>query len=62
MEVTGLATPESVAGGTAQSREGWLSAPPAAFSPVHDLDGNLVEDARWVYNWDAEPSRGTEVR
>jgi RHS repeat-associated protein len=46
--------PESGAGGTAQNREGWLFAPPATFSPVHDPDGNLVEDARWVYTWDAE--------
>jgi hypothetical protein len=60
--VTGLATPESMAGGTAQSRESQLIAPSATFRPVHDLDGNLVEDARWVYTWDAEPSRGTEVR
>ncbi|NGO39800.1 hypothetical protein G4L39_10400 [Limisphaera ngatamarikiensis] len=21
---------------------------------VHDLDGNLVRDGRWVYSWDAE--------
>ena len=55
-------TPESGTGGTTQNRQGWVFAPPATFIPVHDLDGNLVEEARWVYTWDAEPSRGTEPR
>jgi hypothetical protein len=42
-------TLEPGTGGTAQSREGWMFAPPTTFSPVHDLDGNLVEGVRWVY-------------
>ena len=36
------------------TQDGWLFAPPAMYPPVHDLDGNLVEDARWTYEWDAE--------
>ena len=51
-----------MAGGTVQSRESQLITPPASFSPVQDLDVNLVENARWAYTWDAEPCRGTEAR
>lgn len=28
--------------------------PPAAETLRHDADGNLIEDARWLYFWDAE--------
>ena len=30
----------------------WL--PPAAEAPQYDLDGNLTQDAKWTYTWDAE--------
>lgn len=36
------------------TREGWMFFPPATETLVHDLDGNLTEDARWTYAWDAE--------
>ena len=35
-------------------RTGWLYYPPANETLVYDLDGNLTEDARWTYTWDAE--------
>jgi RHS repeat-associated protein len=37
-----------------QTKTAWLYAPPAEEEPVHDLDGNLIEDGRWKYEWDAE--------
>ncbi len=46
--------PEPGTGGTAQSPEGWMFAPPTTFSSVPNLAGNLVEGVRWVYAWDAE--------
>jgi RHS repeat-associated protein len=52
-----VAVTSSVGTGTeavATTQDGWLFAPPAMYPPVHDLDGNLVEDARWTYEWDAE--------
>ncbi len=30
----------------------WL--PPASFTPIHDEDGNLLDDGRWTNTWDAE--------
>ena len=35
-------------------RSGWVFSAPPQETLVHDLDGNLREDARWVYTWDAE--------
>jgi RHS repeat-associated protein len=41
--------------GTATTlRRGFVYVPPADEAPQHDLDGNLIEDGRWVYTWDAE--------
>jgi hypothetical protein len=34
--------------------QGWIFVPPASYTPVHDADGNLIEDARWFYTWDGE--------
>ncbi len=28
--------------------------PAASVAPVHDFDGNLTYDGRWIYSWDAE--------
>lgn len=47
---TTLPGPEEV---TAQ-RSGHLWQPPIPEEPVHDHDGNLIEDGRWHYTWDAE--------
>ncbi|MBX7206870.1 MAG: RHS repeat-associated core domain-containing protein [Verrucomicrobiaceae bacterium] len=44
----------SVGGGTPVVKRGWLYAPPLNETQVHDADGNLIEDARWTYEWDAE--------
>lgn len=33
---------------------GWRYVPPAAETFSHDDDGNLTNDARWTYTWDAE--------
>ncbi len=42
-------------GGTpAPVHTGHLWYPAASVSPQYDLDGNLVNDGRWVYTWDAE--------
>lgn len=30
----------------------WFASTP--FSPVYDADGNLTDDGRWLYKWDAE--------
>jgi RHS repeat-associated protein len=38
---------------TAQ-RAGSLWQPPIPEEPVYDLDGNLIEDGRWLYTWDGE--------
>jgi RHS repeat-associated protein len=35
-------------------RRGFVYVPPANEAPQHDLDGNLTDDGRWVYTWDAE--------
>ena len=35
-------------------RSGWLFFPPQNETLVYDLDGNLKEDARWLYSWDGE--------
>jgi len=34
--------------------EGTRWVPPAQYSPVYDADGNLTNDGRWDYAWDAE--------
>jgi RHS repeat-associated protein len=39
-------------GTTTRSGNRWLA--PASVSPVHDDDGNLKQDGRWSYTWDAE--------
>ncbi|MBX7206872.1 MAG: RHS repeat-associated core domain-containing protein [Verrucomicrobiaceae bacterium] len=44
----------SVGGGTPVVKRGWMYAPPSNETQVHDEDGNLKEDARWTYEWDAE--------
>jgi RHS repeat-associated protein len=31
-----------------------VALPPANFTPVHDADGNLLNDGLWTYAWDAE--------
>ena len=38
----------AVAGGI----DTWTTA--ATYSPIHDLDGNLTNDGRWLYSWDGE--------
>lgn len=35
-------------------RKGWLFFPPQNETLVYDEDGNLKEDARWLYTWDGE--------
>lgn len=35
-------------------RRGWLFFPPQNETLVYDEDGNLKEDARWLYTWDGE--------
>ena len=35
-------------------RRGFVYVPPANEAPQYDLDGNLIDDGRWVYTWDAE--------
>lgn len=35
-------------------RTGWLFFPPQNETLVYDQDGNLKEDARWLYTWDGE--------
>lgn len=35
-------------------RKGWLFFPPQNETLVYDKDGNLKEDARWLYTWDGE--------
>lgn len=42
------------AGGIDLTRQGFVYVPPASETVVHDDDGNLTEDAQWVYEWDAE--------
>jgi RHS repeat-associated protein len=41
-------------GQAAVVHESHVHAPPAVEAPVYDLDGNLTQDARWTYTWDAE--------
>ena len=33
---------------------GWLYFPPASETLLYDTNGNLIEDGRWLYHWDAE--------
>ena len=33
---------------------GKMYVPPATENPVYDADGNLLQDSRWIYRWDAE--------
>jgi len=35
-------------------RSGWLFFPPQNETLIYDEDGNLKEDARWLYTWDGE--------
>ncbi|MCB1237765.1 MAG: RHS repeat-associated core domain-containing protein, partial [Verrucomicrobiae bacterium] len=35
-------------------RAGGVFVNPAFLEPVHDADGNLVSDGRWLYAWDGE--------
>ncbi|MEZ5387543.1 MAG: RHS repeat-associated core domain-containing protein [Prosthecobacter sp.] len=42
------------AGGIDLIRQGFVYVPPASETVAHDDDGNLTEDAQWVYTWDAE--------
>lgn len=35
-------------------RQGNRYIPPAVVEPAYDADGNLLEDGRWSYTWDAE--------
>lgn len=45
----------AVNGGTTVGRNGSTAyVAPATESFTQDLDGNLTQDARWVYTWDAE--------
>jgi hypothetical protein len=37
---------------TLQSGNLWF--PPASFTPIYDLDGNLLNDGRFSYTWDGE--------
>jgi RHS repeat-associated protein len=39
-------------GTTTKTGHRWL--PPASVSPQYDDDGNLRQDGRWTYDWDAE--------
>lgn len=41
-------------GDVTTARSGAVYVPPAAESPVHDADGNLTGDGRWMYSWDGE--------
>jgi RHS repeat-associated protein len=40
--------------GTSASLSGSLFLPPATENYAYDLDGNLTQDSRWNYTWDAE--------
>ncbi|MBL9118205.1 MAG: hypothetical protein JNJ83_24580 [Verrucomicrobiaceae bacterium] len=42
-------------GGTVQKKlTGFVYFPPKNEVMLHDDDGNLIQDGRWVYGWDAE--------
>ncbi len=44
----------TVGNGQTFSRTQWLYQPPSVETLEYDDDGNLIEDARWLYTWDAE--------
>lgn len=48
----GVEVESPLGSGNAQGGAFWLE--PAIVQPVHDADGNLVEDGRWIYTWDGE--------
>lgn len=37
---------------TSQTRHSWVPKTPEVYR--YDADGNLIEDGRWIYGWDAE--------
>jgi YD repeat-containing protein len=41
-------------GPVTMKRKGWLFFPPQNETLIYDEDGNLKEDARWLYTWDGE--------
>ena len=44
----------TAAGGGTSNVVGRVYVPPAAETLIYDADGNLTQDVRWTYAWDAE--------
>jgi RHS repeat-associated protein len=44
----------TAADGSTSTETRTVALPPVNFAPIHDADGNLLNDGLWTYTWDAE--------
>jgi hypothetical protein len=49
-----IAAEQNPTGAAVASQQRAVLVPKSPEVPMHDADGNLVDDARWHYTWDAE--------